>query len=133
MTIFLFNLLLAFTSTPLSLDGDMKVQPRNDLERRILAPADSASRLTEEWLFANGGDRQRIEAALTRAGFTLGRLQGRCRWFTYLRQIGTNGLERSAAVGLCPDKPFVLITTGFLSKATKPGPGAPLIVPIKPR
>jgi hypothetical protein len=105
---------------------DLPIEPRNELERRVLAPEEQATLLTEEWLATFGQDRTRLETELAGAGFTLGRNQdGRCRWFVYLRPIKSNGLERSAAVGLCPDKPFVLIFTGFLSSAKPPGPGAP--------
>ena len=130
MTTFLFSLLLGLAAAAPPPAQDLRIEPRNELERRVLAPADQATPLTNEWLATFGLDRTRLEAELAGAGFTLGELQGgRCRWFVYLRPIKSNGLERSASVGLCPDKPFVLITTGFLSSATRPGPDAPLIRP----
>ena len=126
MTIFLSSLWLGLAAAAPSSARDLPIEPRNELEKRVLAPAEQATPLTEEWLGTFGQDRTRLEAELAAAGFTPGRSQGgKCRWFVYLRPIKSNGLERSAAVGLCPDKPFVLILTGFLSSAKPPGPGAP--------
>lgn len=128
MIIFLSSLLLGLAADAPPAVRDLRIEPRNELERRVLAPEAQATRLTEEWLATFGQDRTRLEAELAGAGFALGKHQGgRCRWFAYLRPIRSNGLERSAAVGLCPDKPFVLILTGFLSSARPPGPGAPLM------
>ena len=135
MTTFLSSLMLALAAAAPVPARDLPIEPRNELERRVLAPAERATSLTEEWLANFGQNRTRLEAELAGAGFTLGKDQsGQCRWFVYLRPIKSNGLERSAAVGLCPDKPFVLILTGFLSSAKPPGPGAPgiRIVPPKP-
>ncbi len=128
MTIFLSSLLLGLAPGASPAPRDLAIEPRSELERRVLAPAEQATQLTEEWLAKFGQDRPGLEAELAKAGFTVGQAQGgQCHWFVYLRAIKTNGLERSAAVGLCPDRPFVLITTGFLSSATRPGPGAPSI------
>jgi hypothetical protein len=126
MIISLSSLLLGLAAAAPAPIQDLRIEPRNELERRVLAPAEQATALTQEWLATFGQDRARLETELTGAGFALGREQGgQCRWFVYLRPIKSNGLERSAAVGLCPDKPFVLIFTDFLSSAKPPGPGAP--------
>lgn len=126
MTIFLSSLLLALAPAPPPA-LDLPVEPRNELERRVLAPMERATALTEEWLATFGGDRPRLEAELAAAGFTVQEVQDqRCRWFGYLSPAKPNRLERTASIALCPNKPFVLILS-ILPSSGPPGPGAPVI------
>jgi hypothetical protein len=126
MTIFLSSLLLALAAP--APDRELPIEPRNELERRVLAPFEQSTELTEQWLATFGHDRTRLEAELAGAGFGLGPSQGgKCRWFVYLRPVKLDGFERHATIGLCPDKPFVLILKGLTPSAEPPGPGAPVI------
>jgi hypothetical protein len=133
MTIFLSSLLLGLAAAPPPA-RDLRIEPRNELERRVLSPIGRATTLTEEWLATFGADRARLEAELAAAGFTLQKVQDeRCRWFGYRRPAGSNQLERTASIALCPDKPFVTILS-ILPSAGPPGPGAPGIraAPLRP-
>jgi len=97
---------------------------KNEIEKIVLSPLDSATPKIKTWL-AQTHDEHNREQDLIAAGFKRVRLEDVCENYVYSRQL-TDKMQRRASIILCNDKPpLVLLFDEGIGPWIAPKPGAP--------
>lgn len=125
MIIFLSSILLtaAVVQQPASVPI---TPPRNELERRLLAPGDDVLSNVQAWVDANTNDPDALQSAMTEAGFGPARTDAECWFRRYERIVAPDGLRRMATIRFCEDrKPFAFVLIGYPYPSRAPQPGEP--------
>jgi len=123
MTIFLSSILLATAAVEQPASVPV-TPPRNELERRLLAPSDDVLSDVQAWVDANAHDSDALQSAMTEAGFGPTRTEAECWFRRYERIVAPDGLRRMATIRFCQDrKPFAFVLIGYPYPSSTPKPG----------